>query len=60
MLKFLKEFYMEGKCSAVVTVDELLKKYRSAEISECNKGAKFERLMKNFLLTNPVLSREIF
>ena len=54
MSKFPKEFYMEGKCSAVVTVDELLKKYRSAEISECNKGAKFERLMKNFLLTNPV------
>lgn len=45
---------MEGKCSAVVTVDELLEKYRSAEISERDKGAKFERLMKNFLLTNPV------
>ena len=45
---------MEGKCSAVVTIDELLEKYRSAEISERDKGAKFERLMKNFLLTNPV------
>ena len=38
----------------MVTVDELLEKYRSAEISERDKGAKFERLMKNFLLTNPV------
>ena len=45
---------MEGKCSAVVTVDELLEKYRSAEIPERDKGTKFERLMKNFLLTNPV------
>ena len=45
---------MEGKCSTVVTVDELLEKYRSEEISERDKGAKFERLMKNFLLTNPV------
>ena len=39
----------------MVTVDELLEKYRSAEISERDKGAKFERLMKNFL-TNPVYS----
>ena len=39
---------------AVITVDELLEKYCSAEISERDKGAKFERLMKNFLLTNPV------
>ena len=45
---------MEGKCPAVVTVDELLKKYRSAEMPERDRGAKFERLMKNFLLTNPV------
>lgn len=45
---------MEGKCSVVVTVDELLEKYRSAEMPERDKGAKFERLMKNFLLTNPV------
>ena len=45
---------MEGKCSAVVTIDELLEKYRSTEMSERDKGTKFERLMKNFLLTNPV------
>ena len=45
---------MEWKCLAVVTIDELLEKYRSAEISERDKGTKFERLMKNFLLTNPV------
>ena len=38
----------------MITVDELLEKYCSAEISERDKGAKFERLMKNFLLTNPV------
>ena len=36
-----------------MTIDELLEKYRSAEISERDKGAKFERLMKNFLLTYP-------
>ena len=54
MSKFPKEFYMEGKCSTVVTVDELLEKYRRAEIPERDKGTKFERLMKNFLLTNPV------
>ena len=45
---------MEWKCLSVVTIDELLEKYRSAEISERDKGTKFERLMKNFLLTNPV------
>ena len=38
----------------MVTVDELLEKYRSAEMPERDKGAKFEPLMKNFLLTNPV------
>ncbi len=38
----------------MVTIDELLKKYRSLEMPERDKGAKFERLMKNFLLTNPV------
>ena len=38
----------------MVTVDELLEKYRSAEMPERDKGAKFERLMKNFLLTNPI------
>ncbi len=38
----------------MVTVDELLEKYRSAEMPERDKGTKFERLMKNFLLTNPV------
>lgn len=51
MSKFPSNFYMEGKCSTVVTADELLEKYRSAEISERDKGAKFEQLMKNFLMT---------
>ena len=37
-----------------MTIDELLIKYRDENISERDKGAKFERLMKNFLLTNPV------
>ena len=37
-----------------VTIDELLIKYRDENFSERDKGTKFERLMKNFLLTNPV------
>ena len=37
-----------------MTIDELLIKYRDENISERDKGAKFERLMKNFLMTNPV------
>ncbi len=37
-----------------MTIDELLIKYRDESISEREKGAKFERLMKNFLLTYPV------
>ena len=37
-----------------MTIDELLENYRGEEISERDKGTKFERLMKNFLLTNPV------
>ena len=37
-----------------MTIDELLTKYRAAADSEIEKGAKFERLMKNFLLTYPV------
>lgn len=37
-----------------MTIDELLIKYRDENISEHDKGAKFERLMKNFLLTYPV------
>ena len=36
-----------------MTIDELLTNYRGEEISERDKGAKFERLMKNFLLTRP-------
>ena len=48
-----KKILSRRECSTVLTVDELLKKYRSAEISERDKGAKFERLMKNFLLTYP-------
>ncbi len=38
----------------MVTADKLLENYRRLEVSERDKGAKFERLMKNFLLTNPV------
>ena len=37
----------------LMTIEELLEKYRAAEISERDKGAKFERLMKNFVLTDP-------
>ena len=37
-----------------MTIDELLTNYRSSAESEVDKGAKFERLMKNFLLTYPV------
>ena len=51
--RLIKKFYTKGKCSDMVTVDELLEKYRNAEMSELDKGAKFERLMKNFLLTYP-------
>ena len=36
-----------------MTIDELLIKYHDENISERDKGAKFERLMKNFLLTYP-------
>lgn len=36
-----------------MTIDDLLKKYRGENISEHDKGTKFERLMKNFLLTYP-------
>ncbi len=32
-----------------MTIDELLEKYRAENISEREKGAKFEQLMKNFL-----------
>ena len=37
-----------------MTIDELLINYRSENSSERDKGSKFERLMKNFLLTCPV------
>ena len=37
-----------------MTIDELLENYRVEEISARDKGTKFERLMKNFLLTYPV------
>ncbi len=36
-----------------MTLDELLEEYRAENISEREKGDKFERLMKNFLLTYP-------
>lgn len=36
-----------------MTIDELLDNYRAPDISEREKGDKFERLMKNFLLTYP-------
>lgn len=38
----------------ILTIDELLTNYRNSAASEVEKGAKFERLMKNFLLTYPV------
>ena len=41
-----------------MTIDELLEKYRGEEISERDKGAKFERLMKNFLFTRPEYRRK--
>ncbi|MBR1645699.1 MAG: DEAD/DEAH box helicase [Selenomonadaceae bacterium] len=34
-----------------MTIDELLEKYRAEELSTHGLGTKFERLMKNFLLT---------
>lgn len=37
----------------MVTVDKLLERYRSSELSERDKSTKFERLMKNFLRTYP-------
>ena len=37
-----------------MTIDELLVQYRDENISKRDTGAKFERLMKNFLLTYPV------
>ncbi len=37
-----------------MTIDELLIKYRDENISEHERGEKFERLMKYFLLTYPV------
>lgn len=36
-----------------MTIDELLDDYRLLDISERERGEKFERLMKNFLLTYP-------
>ena len=36
-----------------MTIDELLDDYRQLDISERERGEKFERLMKNFLLTYP-------
>ena len=36
-----------------MTIDELLAAYHDENISERDKGTKFERLMKNFLLTYP-------
>ena len=41
-----------------MTIDELLIEYRNTETSERERGAKFERLMKNFLLTYPVYQRK--
>ena len=36
-----------------MSIDELLIKYRDENLTERDTGTKFERLMKNFLLTNP-------
>ncbi len=37
-----------------MTIDELLESYEIFAMSEIEKGERFERLMKNFLLTYPV------
>ena len=43
-----------------MTIDELLESYRDVfALTEAEKGAKFERLMKNFLLTYPVWRNKI-
>ncbi len=41
------------KAGTAVTIDELLDKYRAEAATERDKGERFERLMKNFLLTYP-------
>ena len=40
------------------TIYELLDELRASAISEVDKGAKFERLMKAFLLTDPVYAEQ--
>ncbi|MBR1804930.1 MAG: DEAD/DEAH box helicase, partial [Selenomonadaceae bacterium] len=43
-----------------MTIDELLESYREVfALTEAEKGAKFERLMKNFMLTYPVWRNKI-
>ena len=42
----------------VTTIYELLNELRASAISEVDKGAKFERLMKAFLLTDPVYAKQ--
>ena len=38
----------------IMTFEKILEHYRKFATSEVDKGAKFERLMKNFLLTYQV------
>ena len=40
----------------IMTFEKILEKYRKFSTSEVDKGTKFERLMKNFLLTYQVYS----
>jgi predicted helicase len=42
----------------VTTIYELLDELRASAISEVDKGTKFERLMKAFLLTDPVYAEQ--
>ncbi|MDR2007878.1 MAG: restriction endonuclease [Alphaproteobacteria bacterium] len=41
------------------TFDDILEKYRESAISNRHMGDKFERLMQNYLKTNPVYKHDI-
>ena len=43
----------------MTNIHELLAKYRAASFSERDKGAKFERIMRAYLLTDPVWAAQI-
>ena len=51
-IQIMDGYHLIGK-EKTMTFNELLDKYRAISLSERDKGAKFERLMKNFLLTYP-------